>query len=175
MDAGGPNLEARNNLAQEAEFLRPALERYFQQRVPQRAEAEDLVQEVFSRLVARESIEPVQHLPSYIFQVAASVLADRARRRGVRRSEAHVVFDPEQHGGLDFDGERVLVGKQRLLQAAQALSLLPERTRTIFVLHRLEGHRYREIAKQLGLSVSAVEKHMVRAVQHLSRSLEDAA
>jgi RNA polymerase sigma-70 factor (ECF subfamily) len=62
----------------------------------------------------------------------------------------------------------ILEARQSLQTAVAALQALPERTRTIFVLRRLEGHAYRDIADQLGISVSAVEKHMVRAVQHLA-------
>jgi RNA polymerase sigma factor (sigma-70 family) len=51
---------------------------------------------------------------------------------------------------------------------------LPERTRTVFVLRRLEGQSYREISLRLGLSVSAVEKHMLRAVRHLLARAGDA-
>ncbi|MGH6911922.1 MAG: RNA polymerase sigma factor [Phenylobacterium sp.] len=159
--------DSGNAIAREAESLRQALAGYFRRRIADSSEAEDLVQEVFSRIVARDSPRPVEHLGGYVFQVAASVLADRGRRRGVRRADAHVPFDPDRHGEQDFDPERVLSGKQSLRAATAALLSLPERTRTVFVLHRLEGRRYREIAEQFGISVSAVEKHMVRAVQHL--------
>jgi RNA polymerase sigma-70 factor (ECF subfamily) len=50
---------------------------------------------------------------------------------------------------------------------------LPERTRTIFVLSRLEGCGYREIGSRLGISVSAVEKQMARATHHLTQQLKD--
>jgi RNA polymerase sigma-70 factor (ECF subfamily) len=52
-----------------------------------------------------------------------------------------------------------------------ALLSLPELTRTVFVLHRLEGRKQREIALQLGISIKSVEKHMVRAGRHLISSL----
>jgi RNA polymerase sigma-70 factor (ECF subfamily) len=164
--------ESSNAIAREAEPMRQALAGYFRRRIANPSEAEDLVQEVFSRIVARDSQQPIEHLAGYVFQVAASVLADRGRRRGVRHADAHVPFDPDRHGEQDFDPERVLSGKQRLRAATAALLSLPERTRTIFLLHRLEGRRYREIAEQIGISVSAVEKHMVRAVQHLGAAFE---
>jgi RNA polymerase sigma-70 factor (ECF subfamily) len=44
---------------------------------------------------------------------------------------------------------------------------MPERTRTIFLLKRLDGLRHKAIATQLGISISAVEKHIVRAMEHL--------
>jgi RNA polymerase sigma factor (sigma-70 family) len=50
---------------------------------------------------------------------------------------------------------------------------LPERTRQIFVLRRLEGLSYFEIGRRLGVSVSAVEKHMQRAVRHLAARTGD--
>jgi RNA polymerase sigma-70 factor (ECF subfamily) len=60
---------------------------------------------------------------------------------------------------------------ESLQTAIAALQKLPERTRDIFVLRRIEGHAYRDIASKYGISVSAVEKHMVRAVQHLAATV----
>jgi RNA polymerase sigma-70 factor (ECF subfamily) len=164
--------EAGSPLAREAGPLRRSLAGFFRRRVNDPDEVEDLVQEVFARVVARDSTEPIAHLGSYIFQTAASVFADRNRRRLSRRADAHVAFDPDQHGGTDFDAVRVLAGREALSAATAALLSLPERSRTVFVLHRLEGRGYREIGEQLGISVSAVEKHMVRAAHHLSVRLK---
>ncbi len=156
-----------HRLVEAAGPLRQGLARYFRTRVPDPSEVDDLVQEVFARIAARDSEAPVGHLGGFVFQVAANVLADRGRRRFARRADAHVSFDPDQHGDEDFDPHRILAGKEELRAATEALLSLPERTRTIFVLHRLEGRKSREVAAQLGISVSAVEKHMVRATQHL--------
>jgi RNA polymerase sigma-70 factor (ECF subfamily) len=68
--------------------------------------------------------------------------------------------------------ERVFLGKEALNRASVALLELPERTRTIFVLRRLEGMRYADVARRLGISVSAVEKHMVRAIAHLTERMK---
>jgi RNA polymerase sigma factor (sigma-70 family) len=160
-------------LAGEAEPLRAALARYFSRRINNAADVEDLVQEVFARIVARDSGQPVLHLRGYVFQTAASVLADRGRRRIVRHADAHVAFDPDRHADQDFDADRILVGREDLRAATAALLSLAARTRIVFILVRLEGLKHRDVAAQLGISVSAVEKHMVRAIQHLSATLED--
>ena len=162
----------RSALAQEAGPLRSWLTRYFRRRVQNSAEIEDLVQDVFARMVARDSPDPVEHLNGYVLKTASSVLADRARHRSSRAAGLHVAFDSELHGDDEIDPERVLGGKQELHAATKALLSLPERTRTVFILRRLEGRRFREIAAQLGISVSAVEKHMVRAIHHLSVEME---
>jgi RNA polymerase sigma-70 factor (ECF subfamily) len=86
--------------------------------------------------------------------------------------DLHVPLDPELHEGEEIDAERVFSGKEELRAVTAALLSLPERTRTVFILRRLEGYRHGDIATQLGISVSAVEKHMVRAIQHLSADME---
>ncbi len=162
----------RATLAQEAEPVRRWLSGFFRNRVRDDNDVEDLVQDVFARIVARDSTEPVGHLGGYVLRTARSVLADRARRRATRHADLHVELDADRHGDVEIDPERVLSGKEDLHAATAALLSLPERTRTIFVLRRLEGYRHADIARQLGISVSAVEKHMVRAIQHLGAEME---
>lgn len=149
----------------------PSLMRFFSRRVDDPSEAEDLVQEVFLRLARRGGMEDVDRIGGYVFETAASVLNDRGRRRRARCAAAHDPFDPERHADVDFAPDRVLDGQERLRRASAALLELPERTRHVFVLRRLEGLRYQDVAKRLGLSVSAVEKHMQRAMAHLIRRL----
>ncbi|WP_132911334.1 sigma-70 family RNA polymerase sigma factor [Sphingomonas sp. BK235] len=155
----------------EVERFRSSLHRYFVRRVRDQAEAEDLVQDVFVRLARRGGLGDVANLAGYIFETAASVLQDRARRRQVRAADAHGPFDSNHHAGEDFAPDRVFDGKERLRQVGVALLELPERTRHVFVLRRLEGMRYNDIASQLGISVSSAEKHMQRAIAFLTERM----
>ena len=160
--------DAMSTLTRDAQPLRHSLIRYFARRLRNTCDVEDLVQEVFARVVARDSTTPIGHLGKYLHQTAASVLADYARRRSAQRSELHVAFNPDLHADADFDPERILAGKEDVHVAATALLSLPERTRIIFLLRRIDDVPSRAIAVQLGISVRAVEKHLFRAVQHLS-------
>lgn len=146
---------------------------FFRRRVRERAEAEDLVQEVFVRLLKRGNIADLQDIRGYLFQTAASVLTDRARKRHSQRSDVHVHFDTLAHGCEDFPPDRVLSGEQSLTRVSRALLELPERVRTVFVLRRLEGLSYQDIAQRLGISVSLVEKQMARAVAYLSQRMSE--
>jgi RNA polymerase sigma-70 factor (ECF subfamily) len=150
---------------------------FFLRRRFSRAEAEDLTQEVFVRMLGQGDAPDSTDV--YIFQVAANLLRDRARRRLTRKAEDHASLDApteltahgvENHPALveDRSPERVLLAQESLAQAMRALGELGERTRHIYVLHRLEKMRHKEIAALLGLSVSAVEKHIIRAVAHLA-------
>jgi RNA polymerase sigma factor (sigma-70 family) len=147
--------------------FRVSLQRYFMRRVRDRGEIDDMVQQVFERLLKRGDVTSMERLSGYVFQTASSVLADHGRRRRARHADAHDEFDEGAHGDVDFSPEHVLLGRERLARATAILLELPERTRVIFVLRRLEGMKYLDIAARLGISVSAVEKHMERAVVRL--------
>lgn len=149
---------------------RPALIAFFARRLRNRNEAEDLTQEVFARLACntRQFREP----DAYIFQTAANLLRDRSRREKVRfnyQMQEGGVASPSDHLGP----ERVIAGRQTLHRVIEALQELPERTRTIFMLHRLEKLKKGEVAALLGLSISGVDKHLVKAMLHLQGRLGD--
>lgn len=154
---------------------RAALMTYFLRRVNDRAEAEDLTQEVFVRLVGQSQRLAPESASGFVFTVAANLLRDRSRRSVARQLQAHRSIDDHEHGSdvasslvEDRGPERVLLGRETLQEALNALAELGERTRDIFVLFRLENMRQQEIAALYGLSVSAVEKHVVKAAAHLA-------
>jgi RNA polymerase sigma-70 factor (ECF subfamily) len=154
--------------------LRPSLLRYFSRKVRDRSHAEDLVQEVFLRLVKKTGFDGNRPgARAYVFETANNVYIDWLRRRRVRQAGAHDSLEPGHPSDEDFSSERVLIGKERLAEALAVLMELPERTRAIFVLRRIEGLRCKDVAKRLNISASSVEKHMVKAVAHLMRHLED--
>ncbi len=166
--AGEESAAASNAvLAHRSQALRGALARFFHRHVRDAGEIDDLVQEVFLRMVRRGHCDQLEHLDGYIFQTAASVLQDRGRRRKSRLIDQHIPFEPELHAGTEFAPDRSLMAREGLKAAGLILLELPEQTRRIFVLRRLEELSYQEIALRMGLSVSAVEKHMLRAVRHL--------
>lgn len=162
----GPN-SSNDGLGRRDAELRTTLVAYFRRRAEPAQDIDDLVQEVFLRLSSRGSLDGLENLAGYAVRTAESVLVDRSRRRAVRHHNDHVQFDPERDADEAVGPEQIIAGRQDLAAVVAALMTLPERTRTIFVLRRIEGMRYRDIADRLGLSGSAVEKHMVRASLHL--------
>lgn len=152
---------------------RAPLLRFFSSRVADRGTADDMVQQVFERLVQRGDLESIENAKGYIFRIAQSVVTDHLRRAGSRLDRAHEEFNEALHGGVDFSPEHVLDNRERLGRAMQILQTLPERTRVIFVLRRIEGVKYQDIAARFGISVSGVEKHMERAVAQLAKGMDD--
>jgi RNA polymerase sigma factor (sigma-70 family) len=165
---------ARNQLWNELDTrFRGPLLAYFLRRVRDRSEAEDLTQEVFVRL-ARQS-EPPESVQAYVFVTAANLLKDRARLQSTQahRSLDDIVTEASSAPGLveDRNPERVLAGKETLREFVSALEALSERTRDIFILSRIEHMHQCDIAKLFGISVSAVEKHVMKALNHLGARL----
>lgn len=149
--------------------FRPALLAYFLRRVSNPAEAEDLAHDVFVRL-AGVPLEQLRSADAYVFQVAANLLRDRARRRQVRDVYAATEVaaidaqEPETH---TLDPARIDAGRRCLAALVARLMELPERTREIFILYRIENVARRDIAHAYGLSISTVEKEIARATAFL--------
>jgi RNA polymerase sigma factor (sigma-70 family) len=157
--------------------FRTRLLSYFRRRVKESAEADDLTQEVFLRIARRREPLANDNIEAFVFTIAGNLLRDQGRRAAVRGGA--VSLDDEQVWSSTpsalvevLHPDRVLIGKDDLRRALRALEELSERTRDVFILQRLEGMKNREIAVALGISVSAVEKHMVKALVHLSRRLD---
>ncbi len=147
----------------------PALRRYFFRKAPP-WEVEDLVQTVFLNMHQRASAEPVDSIERYLFRVAAHVLA-RRHRDGPARLGQRVDDPPEPIE--DLSPERIVIGRQALARLRTALGQLPPKTREAFILHRYEEMTYAAIAARLQISVSGVEKLIIRALRQLREAIEE--
>ena len=157
-----------------ARFQRPLMS-FFLRRIKDRSLAEDLTQDVLLKVVRACERGQIARADSYVFKVAINLLRDH-RRRTLRTGPA--VFLPIEE---DFDGqlenqlveaispERVLLSEESLADVLRSLEELGDMTREIFILFRLENMKQKDIAALYGIGQSTVEKHVVKAVVHLSR------
>lgn len=124
-------------------------------------EAEDLVQEAWVRLAVYEREHDVVKPEGLLMRIALNLSIDGYRTQA-SQGEA-VAIDDVVVVDLAPDTEAVLLGKERLRRMAVCLGRLPERTREIFLAHRVDGRTYTDIARELGISINAVEKHVSKA------------
>jgi RNA polymerase sigma factor (sigma-70 family) len=146
--------------------LEAALRRYFRKRVPAH-EVDDLVQDVFMSLQARSNDVAIENLERYVFVMARNLLRRRARDQRLLTTALEGDWL-----STDLTPERVLLYEDGLSRATAVIAALPERTREVFLLHRFEDLTYARIAKQFGISVSAVEKHIMAALRALKSDME---
>lgn len=141
---------------------RPGLLRRSARRLGSPSVAADLVQDVFLRLWERR-FQELDNEIAYLRRSVNNAIVDHIRAERVRNDYVEGIL-PEQYAApaptpLDHVEPRDLL---RRLDAH--IRSLPERTRHIFLLNKVHGCNYSEIADALGISRSAVEKHMARAM-----------
>ena len=121
------------------------------------------MQDVFVRLAQRTQGDRVENAEAYLMQTASSVWLDHHRRRKRRGEDEHVEYVDAQHAPEYFSPQRVVEGREAIRRVIDVLNALPERTRQAYVLCRVDGMKRKDVAKRLGVSTSAIEKHLMKA------------
>jgi len=145
-------------LAQRVSLLR-TLERM----VNNHSTAEDLLQETYLRVARALSERAIDHLEPFVFQTARNLALDylRARRIQSRTMLEDVPLDVVQNIAAPLSSAEDAAHAEQLLERLNiSLSQLTPRQQQIFILSRLHGHSYLEIAEQLSVSLSTVQKDL---------------
>jgi RNA polymerase sigma-70 factor (ECF subfamily) len=145
---------------------------YFAQRVQDGDIADELTQEVFLRLMRNPGAGMGETPEIHVFKVASGVLQDwgryRVSRSGAPYNPLGAVSETLGTPSVPLDERARNPAKDALRDLEQALSGLSGPTREIFLLSRVENVPHQEIANLHGLSLDAVEKHVLKAIAHLS-------
>ncbi|CAN5370227.1 RNA polymerase sigma factor [soil metagenome] len=153
--------------------------RFFRGRMGPGADVEDLLQELYLKIAGLDPDHvDIQSPRAYLYRLASNLLVDRWRawQRSRARDSAWRLVTRAPGIADDMDDapspEAIVVDRDRLEQLARVIATLPTRTRTIFRLHKFEGLSHAEVAERLGVSRSAVEKHMMDALRALAEKME---
>ena len=150
-------------LADLDQLYRRPLTQFLRRRMSDEGAIQDIVQDVFVRLLRMRDVHRIENLRSYLFRAAMNVLHDRNRSEGTRR-RMHRGLALSQSDVVEFPVDRTLMGREAVSALTNAIGRLPERTKTIFVLRAFEEISAAEIARQIGISRRAVEKHHAKAL-----------
>lgn len=133
--------------------------------------AADLVHDLFLRFWERRA-EPREDARSYLMRSARNAAIDYLRSERVR-AEFLARTAVEQIAAPVPNPHDVVAARQALSSVDAAIEALPERSRHVFLLNRVHGCSYSEIAAALGISASAVEKHMTRGLKAIRQAVEE--
>jgi len=150
----------------------PRLARFFRCRMLETDDAPDLVQEAFARLVSFMARETLANPAPYLQRIARNLLFERSRGRARQQAALHIPLEDQHEPAVPPLQEHAIEERDVLRIYRQALDLLPEKTRTIFLLHRVEECTYREIGERLGISIPTVQYHIARSLAHIDAALE---
>lgn len=134
--------------------------------------AADLAQESFIIFFREAQKQTIDHPRGFLFRVAKNLAYDHIKHRKVTenyvQTNDQALLPPNEFPST----EKLVSIDERLAAITQILDELPLRTREIFVLNRVYGMTYAETAKELGISDSAVEKHMAKALLHCRKQFK---
>jgi RNA polymerase sigma factor (sigma-70 family) len=143
------------------------LQKFFLRHTRSQHDAEDLAQEVYLRLLRMSDRNRIRNLKAFMFSTAINLLRDRSRRPYTR-----VMRDAISAEGMEFaddrgDPSRIVEMDQALAAVAKIIRSLSGGTRSAFLQHRLNGRSHADIAADMRVSTSMVEKHISAAMSAL--------
>jgi len=178
----GPMIAGQNERLTEAiAQQRGRLWRFIRRRVPDEADAEDILQDVFYELIqAYRLMKPIEQAGAWLFRVARNRIIDRFRKKKPETFSDIQAADTE--GGEPLLLEELLPSPDGGPEAAYARSVLideieaaleelPEEQREVFVAHELDGLSFKELSAQTGVSINTLLSRKHHAVLHLRQRL----
>jgi RNA polymerase sigma factor (sigma-70 family) len=160
---------------------RSRLRNFIRRRVPDPSDVEDIVQEVFYRLVeANRLLMPIEHVTGWLFRVARNRIADLFREKkpetfsdaAVQDEDGELLRIEDLLPSPDAGPDAVYVRNLLLDELELALDELPDAQREAFVAHELEGRSFRELSAESGVSVNTLLSRKHYAVLHLRKRLQ---
>jgi RNA polymerase sigma factor (sigma-70 family) len=157
------------------------LRNFIRRRVTDPRDVEDILQDVFYRLVeANRLLMPIEHVTGWLFRVARNRITDLFRKKtpepfsdaAVEGEEGELLQIADLLPSPD-DGPEALYFRNLLLDELElALDELPEDQREVFIAHELEGRSFKELAAETGVSVNTLLSRKRYAVLHLRERLQ---
>jgi len=147
----------------EFKLLLLKLHRLLRSRGSDKDDADDLIQEAFLRLQLYCREHQVEHREAFLVRTVLNLASDRRRHRAQVDSVTETLKTLHLTDTIPSTVD-VLAARERLHRMKEGLDRLSPRRREVFVLNRIEGYSFPQIAERLGITLSAVEKHAAKAL-----------
>ncbi|MDB6170041.1 MAG: fecI [Verrucomicrobia bacterium] len=138
------------------------------------AEAEDVAHDAYLRVYPKLENDTAQKPEALLFTTARRLAFNRLKRRKIAPfipGEANLEIAASAQPGV----VQQVMARQEYEQLEQAIAQLPEGCRTVLLLRKIDLLSHREIADQLGIAISTVEKQHARALRLLRTALAAAS
>jgi RNA polymerase sigma factor (sigma-70 family) len=174
--------EQDRQISQVVAEQRSRLRNFIRRRVPDPADVEDIVQDVFFELVeANRLLMPIEHVTGWLFRVARNRITDLFRKKkpvafadaAVRNEEDEALRIEDLLVSPGGDPEALFFRNALLDELELALDELPREQRDVFVAHELQGRSFAELSAETGISVNTLLSRKRYAVLHLRERLQD--
>lgn len=143
------------------------LRHYLAQRVACREVARELAQETFLRMMLSDGKDAIRNPRAFLYRIATNLAVDHYRSEAGRPREILPLEDCAEQACPRPGPEQVASARQTLARLAAVVEQLPPRCREVFLRHKFDGCRQADLAREYGISVNAIEKHLIRALVQL--------
>jgi RNA polymerase sigma factor (sigma-70 family) len=156
------------------------LRAFIRRRVPDASDVEDILQEVFYRLVeANRLLMPIEHVTGWLFRVARNRITDLFRKNepesfgdAIEGEDGEMLRLDDLLPSLDAGPEALYIRHVLLDEIEYALAELPDEQREVFIAHELEGRSFKELSAETGVNVNTLLSRKRYAVLHLRERLQ---
>ncbi|MCO8162376.1 sigma-70 family RNA polymerase sigma factor [Pseudomonas sp. LJDD11] len=138
------------------------LQSWLRQRLGDREQAADIAQDTFLRLLVTRRMPGMGEGRMYLAQIARNLVIDQWRRQRIEQAYLQSIAGLAEPESPSLETRAMII--ETLIQIDQMLDSMPGKVREAFVLSRFEGLDYAQIAERLQVSVSSVQKYMLRAI-----------
>lgn len=168
-DVSAPKPERFEALAEISRNHYAALVRFLSVRTGSVADAEEIVQEAFAKMLALDRPGTISFLASYVWRVAVNLAIDRKRQRVLHERYTRA---PPHMETRECSAESTVEARQRVVIVEQAIQKLPPRCLEAFILHVMNGLTFDEVGREMGISERMAQKHLARALEYLQSCLD---
>jgi len=178
-------MEQDRQIAEVIAEEQPRLRRFIRRRVPNEADAEDLLQEVFFELVrAHRLLLPIDFVTGWLYRVARNRITDLFRKkrpqafsdRALETDEGELLEMEDLLPSPDGDPESEYLRNLLLEELRRAVAELPTEQREVFIAHELEGRSFKELAAETGVNVNTLlsrKRYAVLQLRERLRNIQD--
>jgi len=149
------------------EEYEPGLRQYLSRWLHSPDDVEDVLQDVFVRVLCYSDLNSVESAKAFVFVIAGNLLKDRNRRQYTQASKRTVTIESVELPSEVSDPARIFEARDELRKVDRVLARLRPKTKKAFLLHRLDGFSHKEIAQHMGVTTSMVEKHIMEGLKQL--------
>lgn len=156
------------------ECHRPWLQSWLSKKTGSNFDAADLTHDTFIRVLLQDNAHDIVEPRAYLTRIAHGIMVNFLRRRDIEHAYLNAMLSLGQGQEAAMPSpEEYLLNLEKLVAIDRMLDGLPIKVRKAFLLHKLNGMTYPEIAAEFGMSVISIKKYIARALLHCAQAKRD--
>src|SRR5262245_53794 len=150
-----------------------SLKRFIGRFMCSRPDVDDIAQEAFLRAYTVERTRPIEQPKSFLFRIAKHLALSQLTRKSRQITDYIEDFQDSSVIQLEHSAEEEFSAHQMLGLHCEAVAELAPQCRQVYLLRKVHGFSHKEIAEHLGIAVSTVEKHLMKAIEQCDRYVRE--